>query len=579
MHPLWRRFDECPIKGGMSGWAIDLGTTNTGVARWDAEAGRPRLVELPLICRQPGREDPLEAARMVPSATHVLKSDDLWSRLGTWKLFERRVFWGQQAAIGREALALNEGWRHPNFALSFKTALGRAPQQTIARVRETPYSAREVARIFMRELLRHTHAATGERIRDLVITTPVESYDAYRAELSAIASRLGIKRLRFIDEPVAAAIGYGLGVGAGRRVLVADFGGGTFHLAVVELTARDVAAGTCTVLAKEGRPIGGMRVDQWLLEAFAQRMELPLPDPDRGGEAELWYHLMLDEARRVKEAVYFEPTATFALSPPEELPQTKARLHGRRRFLDVKRDDVVEILRQKSLYALMNDCADGIARQLEKQGLSEGAIDEVLMVGGSTLLPEVYGVFEARYGRDRVRAWQPFEAVVYGASAFAADRFGQSDFIVHDYAFVTYDPRTHEKRYTTIVPRGTRFPTAPDLWRRQLVPTCALGEPERIFKLVIAEIGGGGDERRFSWDADGNLRRVGGGEASDQVIVPLNEANPTLGHLDPPHAPGDQRPRLDIAFGINADRWLIATVQDLQTRKVLLNAEPVARLL
>lgn len=564
-----------------SGWALDLGTTNTGIARWDGESDRPRLLELQDICRRPGRVDPLEAPRLVPSATHLLPGNDFWTKVGRWGIFQRNMFWGKQAEIGRAAWAQNEGWRHPNFAPTFKAALGQAPNRTLARVRQKTFSARDITRIFLRELLRHTASATGKRIRELTITTPVESYDAYRAELTGIARKLGIRKLHFIDEPVAAAIGYGLGVGAGRRVLVVDFGGGTLDLALVELTARDVEAGTCRVIAKEGRPIGGNVVDDWLLRGFAAEMQVPVEDRDEGGEAELWYRLMLGEARRVKEAVYFQDKATYALEAPERLPRARQRLKGRRSFLDVTKDDVTRILRERSLYAILEDCADGIKRQAEDAGLAESAIDEVLMVGGSTLLPGVYGVFEKRYGRDRVRAWQPFEAVAYGACAFAAGHFGQSDFIVHDYAFVTYDPKTHDKRYTTIVPRGTRFPTAPDLWKRQLVPTCALGEPERIFKLVVCEIGGGDvEERRFTWDASGNLRRVGGkhGEA-EAIIVPLNESNPTLGHLDPPHEPGDRRPRLEISFGVNADRWLIATVQDLKTRKLLMNGEPVARLL
>ena len=572
----------------MSGWALDLGTTNTGLARWDSETDRPRLLELVDVCRKPGRVEPLEAPRLVPSATHLLTADDFWTRVGRWGFFQRNAFWGEQAHIGRAAWAQNEGWRHPNFAPSFKAELGRAPHRTLARVRSTTYSARDVARIFLRELLRHAANHTGKRIRDLVITTPVESYDAYRAELTGIGKKLGVRTLRFIDEPVAAAIGYGLGVGAGRRVLVVDFGGGTLDLALVELGAREVEAGRCTVIAKEGRPVGGNAIDDWLMRAFAERMGVVVEDRDEGGEAELWYRLMLDEARRVKEAVYFQEHATYALEAPERLPRARQRVacsssfDGRRSFLDVTKADIVDILQANDLYAILEDCADGIKRQAEAMGLSESAIDEVLMVGGSTLLPDVYRVFEQRYGRDRVRAWQPFEAVAYGACAFAAGHFGQSDFIVHDYAFVTYDPQTHDKRYTTIVPRGTRFPTAPDLWKRQLVPTCALGEPERIFKLVVCEIGGGGSDeaRRFTWDAEGNLRRVGGkhGEA-ETVIVPLNETNPTLGHLDPPHEPGDKRPRLEICFGVNANRWLIATVKDLRTSKLLMNGEPVARLL
>ncbi len=123
------------------------------------------------------------------------------------------------------------------------------------------------------------------------------------------------------------------------------------------------------------------------------------------------------------------------------------------------------------------------------------------------------------------------------------------------------------------MPRGTRFPTAPDLWMRQLVPTCSLGEPERVFELVICEIG----EQGFAWDEAGRLHRQGGQDGA--LVVKLNEANPALGYLDPPHAPKDTRPRLEVAFGVNAERWLCATVFDLRLKKHLLRDEPVVRLL
>jgi hypothetical protein len=205
------------------------------------------------------------------------------------------------------------------------------------------------------------------------------------------------------------------------------------------------------------------------------------------------------------------------------------------------------------------------------------------MVGGSTLLPRVYPLFEERFGRNKIRAWQPFEAVAYGASVFSAERFGQSDYIVHDYAFVTHERKTNAPQYNVVVPRGTRFPTAREFWKRQVTPTCSLGEPETMFKLLICEIGmngGGGGERRFLWDASGGLHVLGGDKPgdNDKVIVPLNETNPTLGYLDPPHPPSDARPRLEIAFGVNDDRWLCATVRDLLARRVLLQDTPVVRL-
>jgi hypothetical protein len=210
----------------------------------------------------------------------------------------------------------------------------------------------------------------------------------------------------------------------------------------------------------------------------------------------------------------------------------------------------------------------------------EGEVDEVLMVGGSTLLPGVFPFFEERFGRRRLRAWHPFEAVALGAAVFAAERFAQTDFIVHDYAFLTHDPSSGEPRHTTVIPSGTRFPTPPDFWKRQVVPTCALGEPEAVFKLVICEVArSDGGERRFAWDASGDLQKIGGATGKAEVVVPLNASSPTLGYLDPPHDPRDRRPRLEIAFGVNADRWLVATVHDLLARRELMREEPVVRLL
>ncbi len=135
-----------------------------------------------------------------------------------------------------------------------------------------------------------------------------------------------------------------------------------------------------------------------------------------------------------------------------------------------------------------------------------------------------------RFGRDHLRAWLPFEAVAYGACAFAAGAVAQSDFIVHDYAFITHDPKTGAPQYTVVVPRNTRFPTEGRVWTGQLVPTCSLGEAERLFKLVICEIGrSDGDQRAFMWDASGHLRKVGGqadAGTNQPIVVPLNESSP-----------------------------------------------------
>jgi molecular chaperone DnaK len=563
----------------MEAWAIDLGTTNSAVARWDESAGQPQLVELAEICRQPAGEDPLEAPRMVPSAVHMIEAPSLADRIGAWPLLSRRFFIGRSALIGRRALDRNQGDPRPAFVPTFKQALEDGPLRSIARVGRRRFSARQVARAFLRELLAEVKRSTGKRVRNLALTTPVSAFETYRAELQQIARTLGVERLRFLDEPVAAALGYGLGLERERVTLVVDIGGGTMHVALVHLSPGGTSAGQARVLGKQVRPFGGGAVDGWVLQAACEEMGWPLHETGGDEESQFWRRLMLAEARRVKEAVYFGGSSSFHLTPPGATRVSAARAPGSL-LVTLTRDRLSEIMRQNGYYRALEECLAQVLAGEQGRPFSIDDVEDILMVGGSTLLPGVYPFFEERFGRRRMRAWQPFEAVALGAVCFAAERFAQHDFIVHDYAFVTHDAGSGEPQYTVIVPRGTRFPTQGNLWKRQVVPTCSLGEPETIFKLVVCEIArSNGQERRFVWDATGRLHKIGGDTPdAQQVVVPLNEASPTLGYLDPPHQPGDRRPRLEISFGVNGDRWLVATVVDLRTRRELMSGEPVVRL-
>jgi molecular chaperone DnaK (HSP70) len=563
-------------------WGIDLGTTNTGVAGWDADRGQPQLVELPAVCRNPGGDDPLQAPRMVPTVVQLLERDRLrlLDRLGAWPPIAPLAFLGRVAEIGRPALERNQGIAHASFVPGFKQALMTEPVRPLARCGRRAVTARDAAAAFLRQLLAEVTRETGRRPRELVVTAPVVAFETYRAEVQAILRRLGAGRVRFVDEPVAAALGYGLSLARERTLLVIDIGGGTMHVVLVRLTPRGAAGGQAEVLAKQGSRLGGNAVDGWVLDELCREMGQPLDgDDDDDEEALLWRRLLLAEACRVKEAVFFQESAEFLVVPPGALgtlgasPGARtAAAHGVR----LTRDRLAQILTGNGFFKALEQC---IALALDHAQLGTDAVEEVLLVGGSTLLPGVFALVEGRFGRSRLRAWQPFEAVALGAACFAADRVSALDFIVNDYAFVTHDGKTGAQQHTVIVPRGTRFPTPPDLWRRQLVPTCALGEPENIFKLLVCEIGrGDGGGRRLVFDAAGGLHQVGGDAAAAEVVVPLNAASPTLGTLDPPHSPRDRRPRLDVAFGVNADRWLVATVRDLLAGRELMREEPVVRL-
>jgi molecular chaperone DnaK (HSP70) len=557
------------------GFGLDLGTTNTGVAQWDESRGQPHLVELAAVCREPSGSDPLEAPRLVPSAVHVIERPGFLDRLGAWPPLARRAFVGRWALIGREALERNYGVAQAAFVPAFKPALLSESTRALARVGRRAVTAREATRLFLRELLREVKRTTGARVRDLAVTSPVSAFETYRAEVQDILHGLGVRRVRFVDEPVAAALGYGLSLTRERTVLVVDIGGGTLHVVLVRLSPGGAVGGRADVLAKQVRPLGGNAVDGWVLATLCREMGAEVDDGDDETTV-LWRRLMLAEACRVKEAVFTQESAELLMAPLglARLPAAPAAGAG---TATLTRARLAEILEENGFYRALDVSVD---RVLESAQVRATDVEDVLLVGGSTLLPGVFARLEARFERRRLRGFQPFEAVANGAACFAADRVAALDFIVHDYALVTHDAKTGAEQHTVIVPRGTRFPTPPDLWKRQVVPTCALGEPESVFKLLVCEIArGDGQERHFVWDASGELHTVGGDSGKPEVVVPLNAASPTLGYLDPPHSPRDRRPRLEIAFGVNDERWLVATVRDLLTQKALMDEEPVVRLM
>jgi molecular chaperone DnaK (HSP70) len=558
----------------MNAWGLDLGTTNSGVARWDKASDQAVLVELPEVCRMPEREDPLEAPRMVPSAVHLLEEPGLVDRIGSWHAVARHFLIGRTGFIGRQALERNRATLHPAFVPGFKTALATDASRPLARIGGRAISARAVAQTFLRELIVEVKRTTGHRIRDLVVAAPVSAFETYRAEVQRILHRLGVVRVRFVDEPLAVALGYGLGLTAENLVLVVDIGGGTMHTEIVRLTPKGALGGQAQVVAKRSRPIGGNAVDSWILRDVCAAMGQPLDEWADDEEGRFWRRLMLAEACRVKESVFFEERATFLLAPPGAVKQIVSSRPGDS-LVELTRAHLTELLEERGFYRSLESSFD---EMFASGAAVERDIDHVLVVGGSTLLPGVFPLLERRFERRRLRAWQPFEAVAFGAACYGADRVGTADFIFHDYAFVTYCPATGEPEHNIVVPRGTRYPTQPDFWKRQVVPTCKLGEPETVFKLLISEVSRGDGERRFAWDAAGDLQKVGGATGKAEVIVLLNEASPTLGTLDPPHLPSDRRPRLEVAFGVNADRWLVATVRDLLTRRELMRQEPVIRL-
>ena len=561
--------------------AIDLGTTNTVVALWNDSTDGPEILHLDSVCRNSvEKSGEIDDSYTIPSCVYLLSPGERFSF--PFNLLFKNLKVKTGGLIGIKAIEKNGGLYRPWYVNNFKSYLGKNIYQFIGQLGRWKYTAEDIALIFLKELLLEMKKTKKVKPDRLTFCVPVDFYEFYRAKLKRICARLRIYRIKTIDEPVAAALGYGLGMDGLRNILVIDFGAGTLDLAIISTMEKSGDSGTCTVVAKDGASIGGNLVDSWIVQDVCRHFSYDFERLSTDQDIRWWYRMLLAEACRIKENLFTREADSFFLMPSKLMDEYAHTVPGDRenlkRPLEYTREDLKGLLKKKGLYTMLDGLIRSVIETAEAKGTGADRIDDVLMVGGSTLLPDIYPLVEKRFGRDRVRAWQPFNAVAFGAAAFAANRYGRADYITHDYAFVTYDKKTLEPEYNVIVPHGTPFPTQKDFWKRHLSPTCALGEPERMFKLVICEIGKKQEfEQEFVWDEKGNMHIVKEGD-NNRVIIQLNESDPTLGYLDPPHAPSDKRARVEISFMINDEKWLCATVYDLVARKYLMEEKPVIRL-
>lgn len=517
-------------------WAIDLGTTNSVVAI--AEGGSVRTLNLPGL----GRALPTDQSPLIPSAVHI--SEEMQRFL---YFFHRRY---HHVYVGQQALSRNFDGRSPSFAQSFKRSLANQPHRIAARCGNREWSVREVAQLYLKELLAAVTRQTRTKIVDLTIPAPVGYFEHYRAELQSMAARLGIKRFRSLDEPVAAALGHGVNISRDETLLVVDFGGGTLNLAVAQLGHHTGETGSAPVLAKHMVNVGGDDVDRWLMEHFVPRALLDLPE---------WQRDLKWEAMLIKEQVSHGGTGEF-------------RWGGFRK--EFSRSDLVQVLRERGLYEQLNIALSDVRRQLtETPELQGRGVDEVLLVGGSTLLPEVAAVVDDAFPEAIVRHDPEFvfTGVALGAARYAGG-VAVDDFVYHDYAVAVQNEKTHTVEYELLVPRRTRYPTGRNFAVRYYADFPGMSE----MRFSICEVGRLG-QAPVAWE-----RRPNG---NDYWAPKNDEERGLVVELNPADAPISLRPvgqgtspRLRVTYSINSDRWLSMTVEDLVRKQPLREEEAVVRL-
>ncbi|THV39834.1 Hsp70 family protein [Glycomyces buryatensis] len=387
----------------MTAIGIDLGTTNSVVARRDGaregaavvkvhgKSGTPSVVGLR---RRDGKDEFLVGA----NALNFAKRDPQHTIQSVKRLMGRD--------FADPAVEQARGRR----AYQITTGPGGDPRAHVV-MGDTTYSPVEVSTMILRHLRDGAQEKLGEDVTAAVITVPAYFQEAQRTATREAGEAAGMVVKRIIDEPTAAAIAFGLewDKGERRRVLVYDLGGGTFDISILNTTQDAEGQNHFQVLDFVGDNwLGGDDFDLLIVDKIIDWVKRE-SGTDPAGDTKFLF-LAKEAAEEAKRELTESDSADIII------PAAFRTAGGV--------GDVEMTLSKDEFDAMIEPLVDktlGLVRQaLERQSLSTGDVSDVLLVGGSTLVPKVAASVERMFGPGKVRKHiDPMECVAIGAGILA----------------------------------------------------------------------------------------------------------------------------------------------------------------
>ena len=262
------------------------------------------------------------------------------------------------------------------------------------------YTPIEISSMILQKIKLDAEEKLGEKVTAVVITCPANFDDSQRKATKTAGEIAGFKVLRIINEPTAAALCYGFGKKKPEKVLVYDFGGGTF-----DVTILDLSPDTVEVKATGGEPhLGGEDFDQrvinFVVEQFKKEQGIDLSkDP-----------LALQRVKEASEKAKIELSST--LETEINLPFISADASGPKHLLyKINRAQLENLVRD-----LIEKSIKRVEETIKETQLQTGDIGEVVLVGGTTLIPAVREAVKNFFGREPNKTINPEEVVAMGAA-------------------------------------------------------------------------------------------------------------------------------------------------------------------